>query len=124
MTVRVFKDQEFHRWAAKEGLSDDDIAKAAKEIEAGLVEARLGGFLLKKRVAAAGRGKRGGHRTIVAHRQGGRLVFLHGFSKNEKANISSKEQAALRELGDYYMSLTDVALAKMVEDHSILEIKR
>jgi hypothetical protein len=94
MPLWVLKDFEFHRWAEGEGLTDAKLRQAALEIENGLVNARLGGFLVKKRVRAAGRGKRGGYRTIVAHRQGDRLVFLHGFDKNEKDNISSREQEA------------------------------
>jgi hypothetical protein len=118
----VLKDYEFHRWAKTEGLTDAKLREAALEIESGLVNARLGGFLVKKRVRAAGRGKRGGYRTIVAHRQGDRLVFLHGFDKNEKDSISSKEQEALRKLGDYYMALRDADLSRMVRDGIVIEV--
>lgn len=99
------------------------LCKAAAEIERGLVDARLGGFLLKKRVAAQGRGKRGGYRTILAYRQHDRLVFLHGFAKNETENIAKKEELALRKLGDVYMEYKDAKLSEMVADKSILEIK-
>ena len=68
MAVRLLKDPDFQSWAADEDVTDDMLRKAAMEIEAGLVDARLGGFLLKKRVAAPGRGKSGSYRTIVAHR--------------------------------------------------------
>ena len=110
MTIRIFKDLEFHAWALHEGVTDMVLCGAATEIESGLVDARLGGFLIKKRVAAPGRGKRGGYRTIAAHRQGNRLVFLHGFAKNEKDNITKKEKLALQMLGDQYMKLSDAVL--------------
>jgi hypothetical protein len=42
--------------ACAEGVTDDMLCVAAAETERGLVDARLGGFLLKKRVAAPGRG--------------------------------------------------------------------
>lgn len=93
------------------------LCDAANEIEAGLVDARLGGFLLKKRVAAPGRGKRGSYRTIVGHRQGDRLIFVHGFAKNETDNITKKEKEALRKLCDVYM------LAETIETKQILEIQ-
>jgi hypothetical protein len=54
------KDPAFHRWARQEGVSDGALCKAAEEIEDDLVDARLGGFLIKKRVARTGEGKRGG----------------------------------------------------------------
>jgi hypothetical protein len=103
LTIRIFKDLEFHAWTLHEGVTDVVLCGAAAEIESGLVDARLGGFLIKKRVAAPGHGKRGGYRTIAAHRQGNRLVFLHGFAKNEKDNITKKEKLALQMLGDQYM---------------------
>ncbi len=123
MAFRVFKDYEFHRWARREGLADGSLCKAAAEIGDGLVDARLGGFLIKKRVGAAGRGKRGGYRTIVAYRQGDRLVFLYGFAKNEKDNISREEKEALRKLGDAYVAYHDAQLAKMVREGLIIEVE-
>lgn len=123
MPVRVLKDLEFDDWAAEYNVTDAMLCDAAKEIEAGLVDARLGGFLLKKRVAAPGRGKRGSYRTIVGHRQGDRLIFVHGFAKNETDNITKKEKEALRKLCDVYMLADDKKLAEMIEMKQILEIQ-
>jgi hypothetical protein len=120
----VFQDLEFHDWAKDEGLTNEKLCEAAAEIESGLVNARLGGFLIKKRVGAAGRGKSGGYRTILAHRQGDRLVFLHGFGKNEKENISKKEKLALLKLGDHYMGLSDADMTKLVREELIIEVER
>ena len=123
MPVRVLKDLEFEDWAAEYKVTDAMLCDAAKEIEAGLVDARLGGFLLKKRVAAPGRGKRGSYRTIVGHRQGDRLIFVHGFAKNETDNITKKEKEALRKLCDVYMLADDKKLAEMIEMKQMLEIQ-
>ncbi|TCM77567.1 hypothetical protein EV291_107211 [Rhizobium sp. BK068] len=123
MPVRVLKDLEFEDWAGEYNVTDAMLCDAAKEIEAGLVDARLGGFLLKKRVAAPGRGKRGSYRTIVGHRQGDRLIFVHGFAKNETDNITKKEKEALRKLCDVYMLADDKKLAEMIEMKQILEIQ-
>jgi hypothetical protein len=119
----VFKDFEFHRWAKSEGLADEKLCEAAAEIEEGLIDARLGGFLIKKRVSADGRGKRGGYRTIVAHREGDRLIFLHGFAKNEQDNISKNEKKALHKLGDEYMAYRDAKMSKLVREALIIEVK-
>lgn len=122
MTVRVLKDREFDDWADEYGVTDAMLCEAAKEIEAGLIDARLGGFLIKKRVAAPGRGKRGGYRTIVGHRQGDRLIFVHGFAKNEAENITKREKEALRKLCDVYMLADDEKLARMIAGEQIVEI--
>ncbi len=123
MAYRVFKDIEFAAWTKDEGVTDKMLCAAAAEIERGLVDARLGGFLIKKRVAAPGRGKRGGYRMIVAHRQGDRFVFLHGFAKNEQENISKQEKRALLKLGDQYMEYDDRTLSKMVTGRLIAEVR-
>ena len=121
--MRVLKDLEFEDWAGEYNVTDAMLCDAAKEIEAGLVDARLGGFLLKKRVAAPGRGKRGSYRTIVGHRQSDRLIFVHGFAKNETDNITKKEKEALRKLCDVYMLADDKKLAEMIELKQILEVQ-
>jgi hypothetical protein len=47
MPVIAYKNKEFHRWAKKENLSDALLLAALDEMERGLVEADLGGNVLK-----------------------------------------------------------------------------
>jgi len=77
------------------GLSDAALCQAVKEMEKGLIEANLGGDVVKKRLALPGRGKRGGARTLVATNKDNRWFFLFGFRKNERANITSEELEGL-----------------------------
>jgi hypothetical protein len=44
--MRILMTKPFSRWVAKEGVPDDDLRKAVTEIEQGLIDARLGGFLI------------------------------------------------------------------------------
>jgi hypothetical protein len=46
--MRVFKVKAFARWSADEGITDSALLRAVREIAAGLVDARLGGYLVKK----------------------------------------------------------------------------
>lgn len=82
----------------KAGLTDDDLCQAVTEMVAGLIDADLGGHVVKKRVALAGRGKRGGARTIVATNLADRWFFLFGFGKNERANINPDELKFFQEV--------------------------
>jgi hypothetical protein len=50
----------------KTGLPEDALCDAVSEMTRGLVDADLGGGVIKKRIALPGQGKRGGARTIVA----------------------------------------------------------
>lgn len=54
----------------------------------GLIDADIGGGLLKKRVALPGRGKRGSARVIVATKVGRYWFFLFCYEKNARATIN------------------------------------
>ena len=56
----MFRTPSFQRDFGKSELSVADLRKAMDEISRGLVDATLGGELVKKRVARAGAGKSGG----------------------------------------------------------------
>ena len=122
MSLRILATRGFMRAAAKFGLTDRTMIVAAREIEAGLVDPRLGGFLVKKRIGVDGRGKSGGLRTILAYRQSERLVFLYVFGKNERDNISERERMALLELRDEYMRLTADCLDGLVAGGRLNEV--
>lgn len=79
--MRAFKIASFSRWARKAGLDDEALSQAVREMKNGLIEAQLGGGLVKKRIALGSSGKRGGARVIVATNFGGRWFFLYGFEK-------------------------------------------
>ncbi|WP_255343010.1 type II toxin-antitoxin system RelE/ParE family toxin [Alcanivorax sp. DG881] len=61
--MRIFKNRPFSKWASKEGLNYALLLAAVDEMERGLIDANLGGHVLKKRVAVGGQGKSGGMRT-------------------------------------------------------------
>lgn len=93
--MQIYKTRQFDKWAGKEGLTDSVLAAAVVEMESGLIDADLGGHVVKKRVALPGRGKSGGARTLLAYRLGDRAFFVYGFAKNERDNIDDKELKAL-----------------------------
>ena len=59
---RILKTNHFARWMRKSGLTDAALCAAVAEMVAGLVDADLGGGVVKKRVGLPGRGKRGAPR--------------------------------------------------------------
>lgn len=120
--MKFFKRKDFARWQASEKLSDAALCKAVDEMENGLIDADLGGHLYKKRVARPGSGKRGGYRTLLSARVGSRYVFLHGFSKSDKANITQDEKTALQYAGMVFLELSDKALVKALQAGVLLEV--
>ena len=119
---RVFKTRHFGRWLRKSGLSDRALCQAVDEMVAGLIDAELGGGLVKKRVALPGRGKRGGARTLVATNKGNRWFFVFGFEKNERANVSDEELEALQEIAADLLARTPAQLDAAVADGTLQEI--
>ncbi|MEQ8968580.1 MAG: type II toxin-antitoxin system RelE/ParE family toxin [Azospirillaceae bacterium] len=110
--MRVYATRWFGRFARRQGLSADRLLAAVAEIDAGLVDAELGGGLVKKRVAKAGRGRSSGYRTIVAVRQGEIAIFVYGFEKSSKASLSGDETRTYRDLAGVLLGYDEVALAQ------------
>jgi hypothetical protein len=119
---RVFKTRHFARWKRKSDLTDSALCSAVHEMAAGLIDAELGGDVVKKRVGLPGRGKRGGARTLVATRKANRWFFVFGFEKNERDNITPNELEALQTLASSLLSLDGVQLNTAVEDGTLQEI--
>ena len=119
---RVFKTRSFARWAAKANLSDAALCAAVEEMAQGLIDADLGGGVVKKRVAMPGRGKRGGARTLLATNKASRWFFVFGFEKNEREGIDARELEALQKLARDYLSFTAKELNDAVEENLFEEI--
>jgi hypothetical protein len=77
--MRVYKIKGFMRFQRRERIADTTLAEAILAAERGLVDADLGGGLIKQRIARPGQGKSGGFRTLIAYRRSERAVFLFGF---------------------------------------------
>ncbi len=119
---RVFKTRHFSRWMRKTELSDRMLCAAVTEMVQGLIDADLGGGVVKKRIGLAGRGKRGGARTLIATNKGDRWFFVFGFEKNERANIADDELEALQEVAAHLLARTGRQLDEATQDGSLQEI--
>jgi hypothetical protein len=119
---RVFKTKHFGRWMRKTKLSGQALCNAVAEMSAGLIDADLGGGVVKKRIPLQGGGKRGGSRTLIATNKTNRWFFVFGFEKSERDNISSKELEALQKLAHDLLSCSAKMLAMQVDEGVLEEI--
>ena len=117
---RVFKTRYFNR--QMKSLDDSALCAAVEEMMQGLIDADLGGYIVKKRVALPGRGKSGGARTIVATKKGKRWFFIFGFAKNDKANITVIELERLKSFASDLLSLSDKSLDEVVKEGKLVQI--
>ena len=122
-TSQVFVTKTFARWMRKSQVTDLDILGATEEMVQGLIDANLGGHLVKKRVALRGRGKSAGARTIVATKFEQRWIFLFGFEKNERSNIDANELKVLQELAVSLLDLDPQAIASAVSAGQLFQLQ-
>lgn len=57
--MRIFKTKWFARYARRERIEDRSLREAIRRAEQGLVDADLGGNVIKQRVAREGQGRSG-----------------------------------------------------------------
>lgn len=120
--MSVYKTKEFARFARKATLKDEDLLEAAQAVADGHWDADLGGGVYKQRVAREGGGKSGGFRTIILFKSGRHSFFVHGFAKNQKANVTPRELKALKGLADTLLNLGAAALEKASAAGEISEV--
>jgi hypothetical protein len=87
-----------------------------RQAESGLIDADLGGGVIKQRIPRPGEGKSGGFRSIVLFRRGELAFFVYGFPKNAMPNIRQNEVRAFKALAEemlgYDIAAIETALAK------------
>lgn len=120
--MRVFKETWFSRFAGKEGITDNELLEAVKQLEAGQAEADLGGKVYKVRVARPGEGKSGGYRVIVLFKSEEKTFFVYGFAKSDRSDIDEKEKKDFKKLAKNYFNLTDEIIEQAVKMGLLVEI--
>ena len=73
-------------------------------------------------MARPGAGKRGGYRTIIAYRRPDRAVFLYGFAKNAKADLTPDELEDLAEIGADWLKAGDEVIGAAIADDRLVEL--
>ena len=89
----AYLTRSFDSDAERDGISDEDCREAIRKAERGLIDADLGGGLIKQRIPRGNQGAARGSRAVVFYRRGRVAVFLHIFPKSRKANLSKSELA-------------------------------
>ena len=121
--MRIFKTKWLARFARREGIDDQGLRAAIERAEQGLIDADLGGGLIKQRVARPGRGRSSGYRMIVGYRVKDRAVLLLGFAKNERENIEDDELVTLRSQAEKWLIADTAKIQEALEVGALQEIK-
>lgn len=121
--MQGYKTRWLARFARREQISDLQLAAAVARIEQGLIDADLGGGIIKQRVARTGQGRSAGYRLLLAYRIGNRAVFLYGFAKNERDNINPDELLTLRDIGQAWLAADADGMDRALADGSLQEVR-
>ena len=120
--MRIFANRWFARFADKQNIGDDDLREAVSRAERGLIDADLGGGVIKQRIARKGQGKSGGFRSVILFRQGERAFFVYAFAKSDRDNIDQSELSTYKTAAAVYLNYTDDELALFLEQGTLMEI--
>lgn len=121
--MRLFKTKWFVRFARQNKISDECLRNAIERAQAGLIDADLGGHILKQRVARTGQGRSGGYRVLVGYEVGRRAVFIFGFLKNVRDNITAKELESFRRIAALWLTTDDRGIERAMKDGELEEVK-
>ena len=113
----------FSKWSRKAGLTNSAILESLDDLEKGLSIADLGKNLFKVRVKREGQGKSSGYRTIVVFKKDRIAIFLYGFAKNERENISNKELSYFKKLGSDFLKLNSSQLKKAIKKEVLFDLE-
>ncbi len=121
--MRVFKTRWLGRFAKRQRITDASLLEAIERAERGIIDADLGGGLIKQRVGRPGQGRSVGFRMVIAYRTEDLAVFLYGFAKNERENIEPDELEDLRLIAADFLAANEAGLARIVAQDDLTEIK-
>ena len=120
--MKVFITKGFARFARRQRISDDHLREAVRRAERGLVDANLGGGVIKQRIARPGQGRSGGSRVLMAYRPSMRAVFLYGFAKNERVNVDDDELKTAQDIAEGWLEASANQIARAIADDLIREV--
>ena len=87
-----------------------------------MIDADLGGGLIKQRVARQGQGRSGGYRMMIAYRAKDRAVYFYGFAKSDRENIEPDELLTMREIAAELLAGDADQIAEAIRNNKIEEV--
>ncbi|MGB0385040.1 MAG: type II toxin-antitoxin system RelE/ParE family toxin [Ardenticatenaceae bacterium] len=120
--MRIFKNAWFRRFAKREKISEKRLQQAVLRANDGLIDADLGGHVIKQRIARTGQGKSGGFRTIIILKKEDKAFFVYGFAKNVQSNISKQELRAFKQAAKELLALSDKQIERLLKNKALTEI--
>ena len=120
--MQVYKTRGFARFARRERIKDDKLCEAVARAERGLIDADLGGGIIKQRLPRQGQGRSGGFRVIIVYRTSTRTVFVDGFAKSDQDNIDDNDLRLFRDLAADYLAYMPAEVTALLKAGEWIEV--
>lgn len=120
--MHIFTNAWFRRFARRENIDHKTLIEAVARANRGLIDADLGGGVIKQRIARPGKGKSGGYRTIIIFRQGERAFFVYGYAKSKRSNIEQDEVEVFRKAARELLALSDRQITQLIANEALTEV--
>lgn len=121
--MRIFRNQWITKFAKKHKISDSELIEAVERADKGVIDADLGGGVIKQRIARQGQGRSGGYRSLIFFRRGERAFFMTAFAKNDRENITNKELAELKKAAAIILAMTETDIEQVKLNGTFTEIQ-
>ena len=112
----------FDRFARKNNIAIAELLAVINRTEKGLIDASLGGHIIKQRIARPQQGRSKGYRSIIVYQQSTKAFFVYGFAKGDKDNITASEEAVFKTMAPYLLSLSATQLQQLIKQGDFKEI--
>ena len=121
--MRVYINAWFAKFARQEGIEDFQLVEAVVRANIGLIDADLGAGVIKQRISRQGAGKSGGFRTIVFFKARDRAIFMFGFAKKAKKNLTHEELLEMKRASREMLQLSQDQIDQLVCLKKLKEIR-
>jgi hypothetical protein len=121
--MKAYLPKSFKREAKSNGITDHSCRDAIRRAENGLIDADLGGRLIKQRISRGSQGAARGLRAVIFYKRGEVAVFLHIFAKNVKSNLTKSELAEYLTMAHYLKKLSQSELKELCETKGWRELE-
>lgn len=121
--MRIYTNAWFAKFARQEGIEDFQLVEAVVRATIGLIDADLGAGVIKQRVSRQGAGKSGGFRTIIFFKAGNRAIFMFGFAKKAKKNLTREELSEMKRASSEMLHLSQDQIDQLVKLGRLKEIR-
>jgi hypothetical protein len=121
--MRVYINAWFAKFARQEGIEDFQLVEAVVRANIGLIDADLGAGVIKQRISRQGAGKSGGFRTIIFFKARNRAIFMFGFAKKAKKNLTHEELLEMKRASREMLQLSQDQIDHLVRLEKLQEIR-